>query len=62
MWQRNLPQSIHATIVALELIDNIHIVHPSSVAVYASNVGVFSAMLPDLSLQQAIIHGVLHAD
>jgi hypothetical protein len=46
--------------VALELIDNVHVAHPLLVAIDAANIRVPSALMADLALQQAIVHGVLH--
>jgi hypothetical protein len=46
--------------VALELIDDVEILNPLSVAINASNIRVLLALLPNLALQQAIVYGVLH--
>jgi hypothetical protein len=56
-----VPQSIYATIVAFQLIDDIQTLHPLSVAVDASNVRVLFAMLPKLALEQAVVNCVFHA-
>jgi hypothetical protein len=46
-----VPQSVDATIVAFQLIHDIQILYPLSVAVEASNVRVLFAMLPKLPLE-----------
>jgi hypothetical protein len=56
-----VPQSIDATVVAFQLIDDIQTLYPLSVAVDASNVRVLFAMLPKLPLEQAVVYCVLHA-
>jgi acyl-coenzyme A thioesterase PaaI-like protein len=46
--------------VALELVDNVHVAHPLLVAIDAADIRVPPALMADFTLQQAIVHGVLH--
>jgi hypothetical protein len=46
--------------VTLQLIDDIQVLHPLSVAVNAADVRVPLALLANLTLRQAVIHCVLH--
>ena len=57
-----LPQSVHTSIMALQLIDNVEVVYPLSIAVNASNVRVLLASLADLSLQQPVKDRILHRE
>lgn len=57
---QSLPQSVHTSIVAFQLIHNVQIIHPVSIAIDASNVCVCPALVADLTLQQAVVDGVLH--
>ena len=57
-----IPQGINASVVAFQLVDDVHVFDPFPVAVDASNIRVFLAPLANLPLQQAIIHSVLHLE
>lgn len=46
--------------MALELVHDVHVLDPFSVAVNAANVGIFPALLSHLPLEQAVVHGVFH--
>jgi hypothetical protein len=55
-----IPQSIDASIMALQLIHNVQILDEPRVTIDSANVGIFPALLTNLALEQAIIHCVLH--
>lgn len=46
--------------MALQLIDNVHVLHPLSVAVDAEHTGVSLAVGREFPPQQAVVDGVLH--
>jgi hypothetical protein len=58
-WAR-VPQGVHASVVPFELVHDVQIINPLPVTVYASNVRIFSALLPNLPPEQAIVDCVLH--
>src|SRR4051794_32636374 len=45
--------------MSLQLIDNIHVLHPLSVSIYATKARV-SLAAANLTLEKAVINGVLH--
>lgn len=57
-----VPQSVYTSIVPLQLIHNVQIVDPMLVAVDASNIRVCPTLMADFPPQEAIVHGVLHAE
>jgi hypothetical protein len=57
---RHIPQGVHTSVVPLQLIHNVEIVNPVLVAVDSSYIRVRPALMANLALQQAIVHGVLH--
>jgi hypothetical protein len=62
VFDRNIPQGVHTSTVALEFVDNVEIVYPLSIAVDAAHVSVSFALLPNFTPQQAVVYRVLHLD
>ena len=55
-----VPQSVDTSIVALQLVYDIEILYPMLISIDASNVCIRPALMANLSLQQAVVYGVLH--
>lgn len=60
--RRRPAQRVYTAIVPLQLIDDIHVVNPLSVAIDAPDIRVLPALLSNFSLQQAVVDGILHLD
>jgi hypothetical protein len=58
--EERIPQSVHTAVVSLQFVDNVEVLHPSSVAIDASNIRILLALLSNFPLHQAVIDCVLH--
>lgn len=60
---RKVPESIDASIVAFQLVHDVHVLRPLSVAVQAKYAGIpLVAAGGDLALQQAVVYTVFHGE
>lgn len=58
-----VPESVHASVVAFEFIDDVHVLRPLSVAIQPKYTGILAvAAGGNFPLQQAVVNAVLHVE